>query len=115
MTATLTGPLLTLEGSNNSTTSVDLSGLISNTWNLLGNGGTAYLTNFLGSVDAVSVTIKVSDTVAMRYAPGADGVTPNVLGGYVGNVISDTVSGGVIGGGGAGWANRDFGQSKNEQ
>ena len=80
----------------------DLSSLVaSDIWSLLGNTGTAYPTHFLGTTDNVSVTLKVNNTVAMRYAPGANGITPNLIGGYSGNVISDTVSGGTIAGGGA--------------
>ena len=49
-------------------------------------GGTAYGAQFLGTTDAVSLTFKVSDTVVLRLAPGANGGAPNVIGGYAGNV-----------------------------
>ncbi|MBN1889354.1 MAG: tail fiber domain-containing protein [Thermoflexales bacterium] len=69
-------------------------------WSASGNGGADPNTHFLGTTDNVSLTLKVSDTVALRIEPGAGGGTPNLAGGYSGNVISDTVQGGTIGGGG---------------
>lgn len=69
-------------------------------WSLSGNAGTNP-TNFLGTTDIATLTFKVSNTVALRLAPGAAGGTPNVIGGYEGNVIPDSVQGGTIGGGGS--------------
>ncbi len=97
--ADLVGTTLHITDSN-TTVLADLSGLTDTLWALDGNSSTAYGTNFIGTTDGVSVTVKVSDTVAMRYAPGAGGGTPNVIGGFGGNVIPDAVRGGTIAGGG---------------
>ncbi len=97
-TLTLSGPNLSISGGN----SVDLSVLqAGDAWLLEGNSGTSYGTDFLGTTDSVSVTVRVSDTVAMRFAPGfADG-TPNLIGGSSANTISDAVQGSIIAGGGS--------------
>ncbi len=70
-------------------------------WSLIGNTGTNPNTNFLGTTDSVTLTLRVSNTVALRLASSIG--TPNVIGGYEGNVISGAVEGGVIAGGGAWW------------
>jgi hypothetical protein len=76
-------------------------------WALTGNAGTTYGPDFIGTTDSVSLTVKVSDTVALRIAPGAGDGTPNIIGGYSGNLIIDTVRGGTIAGGGSsGYINR---------
>jgi trimeric autotransporter adhesin len=68
-------------------------------WSLTGNSGTNPNTNFMGTSDNVSLTLRVSNTAALRIMPNA--TSPNIAGGYSGNVISSTVVGAVIGGGGA--------------
>jgi hypothetical protein len=70
-------------------------------WGLSGNAGTNPAKHYLGTADDASLTLRVNDVVGWRLAPSGAG-TPNVIGGYGGNVISSTVSGGVIGGGGSG-------------
>jgi hypothetical protein len=70
-------------------------------WRLAGNAGTNPGTNFLGTTGNVSLTLRVSNTVALRLVPSSG--TPDVIGGYEGNFISDGVEGGVIAGGGASW------------
>ncbi len=76
-------------------------------WALTGNVSTTYGTDFIGTTDDVSLTVRVNDTVALRIAPGASGGTPNIIGGYSGNMISDTVRGAIIAGGGSsGYINR---------
>jgi len=83
-----------------------------NAWRLTGNAGTNPTTNFLGTTDAVSLTLAVSDTVALRLVPAAD--APNLIGGYTGNSVTGGVSGATIGGGGgtssplAPWASGPF-------
>jgi len=67
-------------------------------WNLTGNAETVPDTHFLGTTDAVSLTLAVSGTTALRLVPAAG--TPNVIGGYSGNSITPGVVGATIGGGG---------------
>jgi len=66
-------------------------------WNLTGNAGTIPGTNFLGTTDAVSLTLAVSNTAALRLEP--DSTSPRVIGGYSGNNASG--AGATVGGGGA--------------
>jgi hypothetical protein len=68
-------------------------------WSLTGNSGTTPGTNFLGTTDAVSLTLRVSNTIALRLVPA--GSTPNIIGGYSGNSVTSGVKGAAIGGGGA--------------
>jgi hypothetical protein len=69
-------------------------------WNLTSNSGTTYGTNFLGTTDNVSLTLRANNIVGWRLMPsGAD--TPNVIGGYSGNSVTSGVKGATIGGGGA--------------
>ena len=68
-------------------------------WSLTGNSGTTPGTNFLGTTDAVSLTLAVHGTPALRLQP--TGGTPNLIGGYQGNTVADGVEGATIGGGGA--------------
>ncbi|MDQ7029822.1 MAG: hypothetical protein Q9O62_08615 [Ardenticatenia bacterium] len=70
-----------------------------NFWSLTGNAGTDPATNFLGTTDNVTLTLRVSNTVALRLAP--TGSTPNLIGGYSGNSVTAGVVGATIGGGGA--------------
>ena len=75
-------------------------------WGLTGNAGTNPSTNFLGTTDSAVLTLRANNVVGWRLAPNGTG-TPSVIGGYSGNVMSSTVSGGVIGGGGlGGYVNR---------
>jgi hypothetical protein len=67
-------------------------------WSLTGNAGTTPGTNFLGTTDAVSLTLGVSNTVALRIEPNAE--SPNIIGGYSGNSVTSGVKGATIGGGG---------------
>ena len=69
-----------------------------NAWRLTGNAGTDPATNFLGTTDGVSLTLAVSNTVALRLEPTSD--TPNVIGGYSGNSITEGVVGSTVSGGG---------------
>lgn len=75
-------------------------------WALDGNAGTTFDTNFLGTTDSISLTLKVNGNTAMRIAPGTDSgdggsdVTPNLIGGSSANIIPPSVEGAVIAGGG---------------
>ena len=68
-------------------------------WNLGGNAGTNPATNFLGTTDNVTLTLAVSNTIALRLAPTTG--TPNIIGGDSGNSVTPGVVGATIGGGGA--------------
>lgn len=69
-----------------------------NNWALVGNAGTSANTNFLGTTDAVTLTLKVSDTVALRLLPNA--ISPSVVGGVNANAVNGGVLGATIAGGG---------------
>ncbi len=74
-------------------------------WSPTGNAGTILEANFLGTTDKVSMTLRVSNTIALRLVP-SNGI-PNVIVGYAGNMIPEMVMGSTIGGGGmAGHINR---------
>jgi hypothetical protein len=77
----------------------DNTGVGGSFWSLTGNSGTNPNTNFLGTTNNVSLTLRVSNTAAFRIVPNA--ISPNIIGGYSGNIISSSVVGGVIGGGGS--------------
>jgi hypothetical protein len=68
-------------------------------WSLTGNAGTDPSTNFVGTSDNVSLTLAVNGTAALRLEPS--GGTPNLIGGYGGNTVTNGVQGAAIGGGGA--------------
>jgi hypothetical protein len=54
--------------------------------------------NFIGTTDNMTFTVRVSNTNALRIAPTA--TSPNLIGGSSGNVISSTLVGATIAGGG---------------
>jgi len=66
-------------------------------WMLGGNSGLT-LSDTLGTTDAMTLTFVVSGTTGLRIVPTAG--APNIIGGSETNVISGTVTGAVIGGGG---------------
>ena len=70
----------------------------SSAWGLTGNTGTSYGTNFIGTTDDVALDIRVNNAPVLRLIP--DATSPNIIGGYSGNIIDAGISGGVIGGGG---------------
>jgi hypothetical protein len=70
-------------------------------WLLGGNEGTSPGTHFLGTTDNQSLELLVNNQRALRLEPNTDNA-PNVIGGYAGNYVSNTVVGATIGGGGAG-------------
>jgi hypothetical protein len=67
-------------------------------WALLGNAATNPAANFLGTTDNQPLELRVNNTRVMRYEPNA--TSPNIIGGYSGNSITEGVVGGTIGGGG---------------
>jgi hypothetical protein len=73
-------------------------------WSLSGNTGTTPGTNYLGTSDNQALEIKVNGTRALRVEPGS---SPNLLGGFSGNLLTAGVTGATISGGGSsGNANR---------
>ncbi len=73
-------------------------------WSINGDTGTDSNVNFLGTTDSMSLTFRVSNTVALRIVPASSlsyGTTPNIIGGYSGNSVTSGVVGATIGGGGS--------------
>ncbi len=71
----------------------------SNFWDLSGNSGTSSSTNFLGTVDDVTLEIRVNNKRVLRIEP--DDVSPNIIGGFSGNSVTAGAKGATISGGGA--------------
>ncbi|MFN8471193.1 MAG: tail fiber domain-containing protein [Anaerolineae bacterium] len=72
-------------------------------WNLSGNAGTNARTNYIGTTDPVTFTVRVSDTAALRIVPATDGefgLSPNLIGGHSANRVGTGVVGATIAGGG---------------
>ena len=67
-------------------------------WSLTGNAGTNPATNFLGTTDNVALELRVNNARALRLEPNVD--SPNLIGGYSGNSVTNGVVGATIGGGG---------------
>lgn len=68
-------------------------------WLLNGNAGTTVGTQFVGTLDNQPLEFKANGLRALRLEPNP--TSPNVLGGFNGNIISNGVAGAVIGGGGS--------------
>jgi hypothetical protein len=74
-------------------------------WQVTGNAGTSPGQSFLGTTDQQPLEFKVGGQRALRLEPTAE--SPNVIGGYAGNVVSNGVVGATIGGGGnSDWPNQ---------
>jgi hypothetical protein len=73
-------------------------------WKLAGNAGTSPGTDFLGTTDNQALELKVNGGRALRIEP--DPTSPNLIGGFFGNVVQAGADGATIGGGG-----RNFGQN----
>ena len=72
-------------------------------WQTQGNVGANPANGaFIGTADNLPLEFKVNTNRALRleYATGNRGVSPNVIGGYAGNVVSNGFFGAFIGGGG---------------
>lgn len=74
-------------------------------WELGGNTGTVPEADFLGTLDATSLELRVAASPALRLVPGdADGLgtaaVPSLLGGFNGNLLVEGANGAFVGGGG---------------
>jgi hypothetical protein len=73
-------------------------------WRTNGNAGTNPTNgSFLGTTDKMPLEVKVNSGRALRLEYATNdvyGVVPNLIGGFAGNVVSNGVVGGFIGGGG---------------
>jgi hypothetical protein len=67
-----------------------------NGWSPNGNSGTTPGSHYIGTTDAVSLTLAVNGSPALRLEPGD---SPNLIGGYSGNSVAAGVEGATIGGG----------------
>jgi len=67
-------------------------------WKLLGNGGTTAGVNFVGTTDNVPLELKVNGQRAFRLEPTTN--SPNLIGGYAGNIAESNLLGVTISGGG---------------
>src|SRR5207253_1129054 len=67
-------------------------------WGLNGNVGTSG-SNFLGTTDNVSLTLRVNNTAALRLVPISG--APVIIGGYSGNRVGGSYDGATIAGGGS--------------
>lgn len=82
-------------------------------WHLTGNSGTNAGTNFIGTKDNQAFEIHVNESGSlsggnkrvMRFEP--NGTSPNIIGGWNGNLVTTNVFGGTIGGGGSGGTDRN--------
>jgi hypothetical protein len=79
----------------------DQTGAGGDFWSLTGNAGTNPGVNFLGTTDNVSLTLAVNGATALRLEPTAG--TPNIIGGYSGNNVSNSATEATIAGGGDSW------------
>ena len=73
-----------------------------NFWSLGGNTNTNPNTHFLGTTDNVTLTLRVSNTVAYRIVPAVDGngsFAPNIIGGSISNTSALAAYGATIAGG----------------
>jgi len=68
-------------------------------WYLTGNSGTSPGTNFLGTTDNVALELHANGQRALRIEPHS--ISPNLIIGYSGNIVTSGVEGATIGGGGA--------------
>ena len=76
----------------------DDTGVSGSFWSLAGNAGTTPGTHFLGTTDNNALELKVNSARALRLEPTE--LTPNLIGGYLGNSADAGTAGVVIGGGG---------------
>ncbi len=76
---------------------VDDSGAGGTYWSLGGNLGTDSSSHYLGTSDAISLTLRVNGTTALRLVPTSG--TPNLIGGSELNSMAPSVVAAAIGGG----------------
>jgi hypothetical protein len=67
-------------------------------WSLAGNAGTTPGVNYLGTSDNTALELKVNGQRVLRLEPAS---SPNLLGGYSGNLLTAGVTGATVGGGGS--------------
>jgi len=69
-------------------------------WNLMGNGNVTAGVNFLGTVagELAPLEFRVNNNRSLLHVFTAANASPNLIGGYRGNIVTGT--GGTIGGGG---------------
>jgi hypothetical protein len=96
-TAPVMGQVLKWDGSV-WTPAIDDIGSGGACWSLTGNAGITPGTDFLGTIDGVSLTLAVSGTAALRIEP--KDTTHNIIGGHISNTVSPWADGATIGGGG---------------
>ena len=80
---------------------VDLNAAAFNTtfWRATGNAGTTAGTHFVGTTDNQPLELRVNNSRVLRLEPNAN--SPNVIGGYSGNLVGPGYYGSVIAGGGS--------------
>jgi hypothetical protein len=89
------GQVLTFDGT---TLAWSNPGAVSGAWSLGGNAGTTPGLNFLGTTDDRPLEFNVNGQRALRLEPKA--LSPNIIGGFSGNFVSDGSDGSTIGAGG---------------
>ena len=75
------------------------SAVLTNAWKTTGNAGTSPGANFIGTTDNQPLEIRVNNARALRLEPNA--TSPNLVGGFSGNVVSNGFVGATIADGGA--------------
>ncbi|MCX8092436.1 MAG: hypothetical protein N3I86_16145, partial [Verrucomicrobiae bacterium] len=97
------GSVTSLKIADGTITAADVNAASFNTtfWRASGNAGTSAGTHFMGTTDNQPLEVRVNNQRALRLEPNSS-QAPNVIGGYAGNFVSNTVVGATIGGGGAG-------------
>ena len=68
-------------------------------WSLTGNAGTTAGAHFLGTTDNKPLELRVNNMSALRLEPQS--ASPNIVGGYIGNLAAAGISGAVVSGGGS--------------
>ena len=102
-TAPSSGQVLKWDGSTWSPGTDNTGGAGGPFWSLTGNSGANPTTNFLGTTDNMTLTFRVSNTVAYRIVPAVHpnfGFAPNLIGGSGTNNVAPGLYGATIGGGG---------------
>ncbi len=92
------GSALTALNASQLTSGTVPAAALANAWTIGGNAGTTPGSHFLGTTDSQPLEFKVNGQRALRLEPNA--TSPNVIGGYSGNVLSNGFFGAFIGGGG---------------
>ena len=100
MAALQTGSVDSAKIADGAIVAADLNTASFNTtfWRSVGNTGVLPNTHFLGTLDFTPLDFRVNNQRALRLQPSAG--SPNLIGGYGGNVVSNGFVGTTIGGGG---------------